>query len=236
MEHYHPRTLPVIAMQQQDGSLATSTFQCRLPSVLQSASPSLAALHATRARLLHYPDPTGSIEVLFASRCMKCGTFLFDGSGTIRSVRKALPKKRRMAPQTPRYTRVLRKTCNVCGHTADLPIRLDNGVNSPITHSASPSAHSSRLSSRHNTPIEPKPSAENRAHPTTSDGRASKSNPPSGMALLTSSGSIISSTKSRPKKHRGLQDMLARNRERQEQAKNAKSHGQNLSTFLEGVE
>lgn len=107
----------------QKDDLITSKFRIQLPLAIQPASRSLAALHATRARLLHHPGP--ETDVLRDTHCTKCGVYLLDGAGSVRLVRKARhnkAKKNTKSPGPKPYDRVLRRSCRVCGSVEDVPV------------------------------------------------------------------------------------------------------------------
>ncbi|TFK89813.1 hypothetical protein K466DRAFT_9811 [Polyporus arcularius HHB13444] len=233
---------------------ATAQFQLAVPSLLATISPSLAALHATRARLLHpQAHPT-----LAGTHCARCGYPLLASDSQTRSIRK-----KRRGPSTPR--RVLRRSCGSCGHDEDVPLAVDDAPTFPkvrdrvkrkspstapsqprasraspaelsspsplpvplIPRSSQPIARSSQ-----STPIPSRPGPPARA--TTKAARSLTSSPaPSSSA---SQAQDQTRTKARPKKP-GLQSMLARNRERQEQEKKRGegSSRQGLSAFLQGL-
>src|ERR1700733_14537787 len=91
----------------------TTQYQLSLPFVLLSASPPLAALHATRARILH-PTESASLD---STHCIKCGSYLLNGDGAVSIVR---PSKGRRSSE--RLRRVIRRTCGICGFSHDTPI------------------------------------------------------------------------------------------------------------------
>ena len=76
----------------------------------------------------------------------------------------------------------------------------------------------------------PRPSAAAAAPPPPPPSSSAKAGPP-----LAPNGRDEARGKARPKKKAGLQNMLARNRERQEQEKRDGSQGQGLSAFLQGL-
>ena len=94
----------------------TAHYQRIIPFALLHPSPGLAALHASRSRLL---DPTP----LQATHCSKCGSFLLGGQGDIRVQR--LPVKKKKGGPAPR---VLRITCSRCGSHDDLPLERGNAA------------------------------------------------------------------------------------------------------------
>ncbi|KAI0081757.1 hypothetical protein K474DRAFT_1768354 [Panus rudis PR-1116 ss-1] len=234
----------------QSSSLPTVKYQFALPYALHAISPALAALHASRARLLHYPDPV--CDILAASHCIRCGTYLLDGSGEIRTVREP-PKKKRRTSTGQDAKRMLRRTCGVCSYQNDTPIergnasafprvrRRKNAARDPSLQATAvslskkpqgPEQRAARLTSQTPAPklksSTPVPSKAASPAPTMHVDQ-SRSSTPSASSSTTATPTR---QKSRPKKKSGLQDMLARNRERQEQEK---KQSQSLSAFLEGL-
>ena len=235
-------------MQAQQGALnpTTTSFQLSIPRVLQQASPALASLHASRFRLLHYPD--ASSAALSDSHCLKCGAFLCDGSGSFRSVRPKR-KKPKGGVASSSNVRVLRKSCNICGHNKDISVDESNATlfkrvgkrrestllqsendrvlqSAPITPATSGSEPPKQLEQSTKDIVHQKPSPSS----TPSSQSQSRSRTPSSTVPTPES----KSAKARPKKKGGLQEMLARNRERQEQEKKKQASG-GLSAFLEGL-
>ncbi|PSS05418.1 hypothetical protein PHLCEN_2v3907 [Hermanssonia centrifuga] len=243
----------------QPSEPATSKFQFNLPCVLQPVSPALAALHASRARLLHYPEHTA--EALNLTHCSRCGSYLLDGSGRIRTIRKTPRAEGKARVGTP-SVRVLRRSCSVCGHDEDVPVAKGNaekfpgvpkrrktsmkvGTMPPEQDATLPEAPASRknvasaVPTRESTPVNATLSRSSSAVPSLQPSRFTTPVPTpssrsrSSAPAPTPSQSSSSRSMSRPKKKSGLQDMLARNRERQEQEK--KADGGGLAAFLEGL-
>ncbi|KAI0318695.1 hypothetical protein OF83DRAFT_919201 [Amylostereum chailletii] len=210
------------------------TLHRTLPSVLHHISPSLAACHASRARILE-PEDTS----LALAHCHKCGTYLLDGSGSIRTTRLARSSKRRT-----RCTTHLRTHCTVCGHVGCVPLPPTDGdapsasfpmprasarlLNPPSTMASAPHAISSRPaqsaldktpqhapSSRSHSTLNPSPSV----HPL-----------PISAASQSQTAPQTQVKKTRPKKKAGLHELLARNRDKQQQASGQPGAG--LSAFL----
>ncbi|CDO75569.1 hypothetical protein BN946_scf184858.g9 [Trametes cinnabarina] len=109
-------------MQQRTLNAATAKFQLALPVVLSPISPHLAALHATRVRLLYPGD-----NLLAGTHCTRCGTPFLSTGGSIRSVRKN-PRKNSSA-RSHVSLRVLRRSCRACGFDDDVPI---DSANPPV--------------------------------------------------------------------------------------------------------
>lgn len=238
-------------MQGQQGApnAATTAFQLAIPHVLQQVSPALASLHASRFRLLHHPD--ASSEALIDSHCTKCGTFLYDGSGTIRTVR---PKRRRPKSGATNGSTVqmLRKSCGACGHYRDSDISLEESNAILFQRTAkrqkqSLTSDNRTLPSMSTTPIiaapEPKvapvqhmpevPIPPKLLKPSSSPA-PSAYQPQLRAGAPSTSGNPSRVEAKKKKKKGGLQEILARNRERQEQEKN-KQASSGLSAFLEGL-
>ncbi|KAI0375621.1 hypothetical protein BV20DRAFT_1032064 [Pilatotrama ljubarskyi] len=241
-------------MQQPAHNAATAKFQLALPSLLTPISPHLAALHATRARLL-YPADTS----LATTHCTRCGSpFLLTG-GRTRSVRK---KRRKSAAGAPSVMRLLRRSCRACGYDDDVPLNPGNAPAFPNTRDRARRKSSStpHATSAAATAAKPATSASIQQHApvsqphapgslqspaTPGSSRSSSLAPgPRSTPTPTAAGSLkpaqagpsrpeASQAKSRPKKKAGLQSLLARNREKQEQEK--KREGQGLSAFLQGL-
>ena len=253
----HPTTRRVDKMQKDD--IVTAKFRVQIPCVLQSISPSLAALHATRARLLHHPGP--ETDVLKDTNCTKCGAYLLDGTGSIRTIRKTRSFKGKQRPKGPLpYARFLRRSCRYCGCEEDLPMETVKEVAlqanrapmaAPTPALASAASTPTPTQSRSTSVIPPRTSSAAPSPPSTRQPSAA----PSTLSTLAHTSSLSSKAptpskpspatspaptaldaraKPRAKKKTGLQDMLARNRERQEQEKKASSGG-GLAAFLEGL-
>ncbi|KAI9001029.1 hypothetical protein BD414DRAFT_511632 [Trametes punicea] len=242
--------------QQPAPNAATAKFQLALPFVLSSISPNLAALHATRARLLYPADNS-----LAGTHCTRCGTPFLTAGGRIRSIRR---KKKKSYPGSHATVRVLRRSCRTCGFDEDVPLETPNPPTFPkvrdrarrkvpITPHASSAAvakppvaadvqrapvsqrHASRSLQSSTTPASSRsssiaPSTTSRPSP------APPSATPASTSQMPISAQGSGQTKSRLRKKPGLQSLLARNREKQEQEKKrAEGEGQGLSAFLQGL-
>ncbi|KAI0660999.1 hypothetical protein C8Q70DRAFT_1052821 [Cubamyces menziesii] len=248
-------------MQQATPNAATAIFQLALPLVLSPISSHLAALHATRARLLHPADSS-----LAHTHCSHCGTPFLSSGGRIRSIRKR--KKRKTSPSSgsDAVERVLRRSCRACGRDNDLP--LDSSAHAPIfpkvrdrprrNASAPPRASSVAPAVA---AADPPPVPATAQHAPASQSHASRSLLPATASSASSRSSSLAPSaaprpspapatkaeqigapqhgpgqpKARPKKKAGLQSLLARNREKQEQEKKREGQGQGLSAFLQGL-
>ncbi|KAK7695864.1 hypothetical protein QCA50_000502 [Cerrena zonata] len=227
-------------MQVQQGAPnpATTAFQLSIPRVLQHATPALASLHASRFRVLHYPD--ASSEALSDSHCTKCGAFLHDGTANIRTVRSK-QRKRKGGASGGGTLRVLRKSCGTCGHFRDIPLGMSNVQCAVKEHRKSRDTPTS--SSIHTTPVIPELEPQKElAQPTIEvppliPAKSLPSLVPVAPKSESRAGTPVTDSarsKAQKKKKGGLQEMLARNRERQEQEKK-KQASSGLSAFLEGL-
>jgi len=102
----------------------TANYQLSLPFALLSASPSLAALHATRARILH---PTKS-AFLDSTHCINCG-FYFTHADIQRPTWKSSSQ------------RVMKRTCRACGFRHEIPVDSGNAGLFPSTRQLQLSLH-----------------------------------------------------------------------------------------------
>lgn len=234
---------------------ASTSFHLAVPYLLP---PSLAALHATRVRLLYPSHPLFS-----GTHCGGCGFPLTADNSQTRSIRK---KRRKIKGRNPSTIRALWKFCRSCGHEEDVPlvaVRLpafpktrDRVRRTPNTHraphasnvatpsrllaelslprslSAEPSLSQPMASS--STPESPRPGSVTR--PPSISPASSPSTIPRPQMQGVSSVRDQAKAKSRQKKKSRLQNILARNRERREQEK-SEGGGQSteLSAFLRGL-
>lgn len=211
----------------------TTKYQLSLPFALLAASPSLAALHATRARIL---NPTES-TFLDATHCLKCGSYLLNADGKVTIER---PRKRRkgVAKGDKAITSVLKRTCGVCGFRDDVPVDRGNASLFPkIKKGATPSlpTESSQLfeftTKALGNPNFDRPSSQPR-----SSSVASSTHPAPTLPLHPPQPLPPARSKNRSKKKSGLQDMLLRNKEREEKERLKENHGQGgLAAFLSGL-
>jgi len=200
---------------------ATKKYRVSLPYTLLSISPSLAALHTTRFRRLH-PE---TADILNCSHCEQCGAYVFDGQGSTLLVRQKRKNKRSKSPS--HLQRICRRTCHVCGFTVGTPI--SSGATSPsrpplISDPEPPKTDTSPAESHH--PSEQDTPSISQPTPALPLVPQSSGQPPSH-----------SSKKSKPRVARTLQDMLERDR-RREEVKKAHSVNENqggLAAFLKDL-
>ncbi|KIM90861.1 hypothetical protein PILCRDRAFT_811351 [Piloderma croceum F 1598] len=201
---------------------STTQYQFSLPFVLLSASPSLAALHATRARILH-PTESASLD---STHCMKCGTYLLNGDGAVSIVR---PSKGRRSSE--RVRRVIRRTCGICGVSHDIPIYSSSGCLFPrISKNATSSGTTISAPMAQYQPSEEAPETSKRSL-----------SPPQSSSVGSYNANFTvppaqRRSKSRAKQKSGLQDMLSRNREKVAKQGKVEREGQGgLTAFLSGL-
>jgi hypothetical protein len=179
-------------------------------AVLASASPALAAHYYLRSPPSDQPP----------ARCSRCGHVLLPSASHSRIVPSSGSHRTRARrrPTTP-AVHCLRQSCATCGYVNNtlLSVFHDSDVTAPPrpcpTVTMSPRTHSA---DQCGLPDPPGPSSHH--HPT--------SQPLAGPQPQRS-------RRSRPKHKAGLQEMLARNKERQHEATNKGVSG--LSTFLHGL-
>ncbi|KAI9574471.1 hypothetical protein HD554DRAFT_41626 [Boletus coccyginus] len=92
---------------------ATVQYRLDLPHALHSVSPSLSALHASRAVALHPETST----VLHHSHCPKCGTYRFSGDHPSYLADPPTRRKRRRASSS--HSIALQRRCRLCGFSID---------------------------------------------------------------------------------------------------------------------
>lgn len=196
--HSHPLIMNSPGPEQS--VFATRKYRVSLPYTLLSISPSLAALHTTRFRRLH-PETS---DVLNCSHCEQCGAYVFDGQGSTLLVRQKRKNKR--SKSSSHFQRVSRRTCHVCGFTVDTPIssRATSPARHPLICDPEPtktdmSSAESHHPSKQDTPSTSQPT------PALPLGPQSSGQPPSH-----------NSKKNKTKAARTLQDMLERDRRREE--------------------
>lgn len=182
-------------------SAVTTKFQTALPFALLSISPSLAALHASRARSL-YPVELDSSSI---TNCLQCGSYLLAADGSVELRR---PRKRRKVAD--KKSNSIKTTCHHCGFVSytSFDRRETFPQSKPTTAAAllSSSVPSVSVSSR----SERKPKEE--LIPASS--RSSMPVSSSHVAHLTRGTTPDRHTKPQ-KKTTILQEMLARSREKE---------------------
>ena len=179
-------------------------------AVLASASPALAAHYYLRSPSDHPP-----------ARCSRCGHVLLPSASHSRIVPSsgAHRTRARRRPTTP-MVHCLRHSCATCGHVNNTLLSAFHGsdVTAPPrpcpAATMSPRTHSADQCSL---PDPPGPSSHH--HP---------------ISQPLASPQPQRSRRSRPKHKAGLQEMLARNKEKQHEAANNKGVS-GLTTFLHGL-
>lgn len=215
---------------------ATTKHQLALPYVLAFA-PGLAATHAVRARKRHPASPDD--PPILPAHCPRCGSSLISGASQLRIRRdpshthaQAGGHKPSGASAPAAHPRYVQQCCGACGHVKKTRLEsiatLSRSDTVPAALAESPLLQSLRSDAAPAPAREP--SLDHR--PERRIGPSSDS-PPAIAASSVSSAKAVS--KSRPKKRSGLQDLLARNREKQEQEKQGKSPGGGLAAFLSGL-
>ncbi|KAG1752730.1 uncharacterized protein EDB91DRAFT_532914 [Suillus paluster] len=201
-------------------SAVTTKFQTALPFALLSISPSLSALHASRARSL-YP---GEFDSSSATYCLRCGSYLLAADGSLELRR---PRRRRKVAD--KKSNALKITCHRCGFISYSSI--DRREASRQLPKSEPTTGDKIL------PPSPIPSEsildrKQENERITSSSRSSVSVGSSPMAHPTRG-----STPVLPKKKTILQEMLARNREKEAvRTKSQQKPSQNgLASFLSSL-
>jgi len=115
-------------------SSATTKFQSALPFALLPISPSLSALHASRAHSLNPQDFDSSLH------CSQCGSYLLDSSLELHR-----PRKRR---KTEKKSNTLKRNCHRCGFISYTSIGRREAVTQPMTGHRPPIPHTSSPSNR----------------------------------------------------------------------------------------
>lgn len=270
-----------------EDSIITAKFAHSLAFAIHPISPSLAARHASRGRLLHPQIQTLHADSAHSttSTCSRCGLYLLDGTGQVRSIRTIdnpnhnLPSSssgsgsRSSKPRRSKHSntrRFVQRTCAACGHVERIPRSVGSAVLFPkvrgralqascpsvipansvpgsIATSASASASKTASptpapSSSRSTPIPvpcPNPNPRVSTPPSLppaqiqSQSSAPQSQPHSGP-VSQSQAQPPPSKKARAKKKTGLQEMLARNKEKQER-KQGGAGDSGLASFLSNL-
>lgn len=219
---------------------ATRKYRMALPHCAQNISPALAALHVTRARLIDNPKAVS--HQFDATHCAACGMYLLDGTSTVRVVRSGRRRKTSRMPEAGAMTRVVRRTCSACGRENDLRIEQDNAQMYPRVAKRKGASDRAVAGISAAEPPEDVPTKTVRVSTTTDIVQAppmsstSKPTKTPSKVISTSRVDETPNAKSnpRPKKKTGLQEMLARSRERQAKERSA-SAGPGLASFLLGL-
>ena len=182
-------------------------------AVLSPVSPSLAAYHYLRS-------PTDNP----ASRCSRCGHVLVPGISRSRIVPSSATQRRKKVRSTPNTPIIhcLRQSCATCGHVNNT-LLSDFHSRDVIAPRSSPAVTvTPHTPGTDQSPLpDPPPLSSSHPRPT-----------PQPSASLQPQ-SPLKSRRSRPKHKAGLQEMLARNKERQHEAANRGSSG--LTTLLHSL-
>ncbi|KII95140.1 hypothetical protein PLICRDRAFT_169820 [Plicaturopsis crispa FD-325 SS-3] len=205
---------------------ATAKFQLNIPATLLSASPGLSALHASRFRSINTTDAA----LLDQTHCASCGVF---DAGSTSSVRTARPKKRRRQSTS----REMLKTCGVCGYETRMPLETGNAALFPRTKKT---RHAATATASLSVPRSVVPSVAAATPATTMAPTPSQPSFPSPDRRSSSVNPADPGPRSgtRPKKKSGLQNMLARNREKAAAEQKGSKEGapsSGLAAFLSGL-
>ncbi|GBE79725.1 hypothetical protein BKA93DRAFT_280202 [Sparassis latifolia] len=212
----------------------TESYQLKLPFILASVSPDLAALHALRARLLRPTD-----AALNALHCPRCGVLLVDGCGETRLTRsyrnREDPGNNKNAAS---FRRLLRRSCKRCGYRGAAHVESDSPLSFPPPRRQGHKGVAEKKA-RHDSEQAPNTvnpystSRERCVAPLTVAPSPVPITDESVHAVLPSalSPSTSSVRPKRRSKNFDLQEMLVRSRKRQEEAKELRSH--QLSTLLQ---
>jgi hypothetical protein len=180
-------------------------------SILGSVSPALAAYHYLKSPSDQPP-----------SRCSRCGHILLPGSSYSRIVPSRRKTRPNSSPTTP-TVRCLRQSCATCGHVNNtlLSTFLGRNVMAPPRPYPAVTVTPRTLGTDQCPLTDPPPVPSSHHHPTPEPLASPQPQPP------------IRSRRSRPKHKAGLEEMLARNKERQHEAANRGESG--LTTFLHSL-
>ncbi|KAI0268260.1 hypothetical protein BC834DRAFT_868634 [Gloeopeniophorella convolvens] len=196
------------------------SFLDALPPVLGQASPSLAAFHAARARSL-FPQK----DALPLARCARCGHSLLDGNSRTRIVREKHKAKR---PNSPTQRRIQQSSVSREALPAASPATPPTSIPLASPHPAVLVTTPRTDGVDQTRPLDAPASLPSGAH------SSQRSSPSSSVSAHAQSQDLSKPKKSRHKQKSGLQEMLARNRERQQHdAANRGPSG--LATFLHGL-
>lgn len=181
-------------------------------ALLGQVSPSLTAYHYLRSPTDNNPP----------SRCSRCGHVLVPGISQSRIVPSSATQRRKKArpnPNTP-IVHCLKQSCATCGHVNNTLLSDFHSRNVMAPHPYYPA-----VTVAPRTPgtdqCDPPPLPSSHPRPTPQPSASPQLQPP------------VKSRKSRPKHKAGLQEMLARNKERQHEAANRGTSG--LTTLLHGL-
>ena len=202
-----------------------------LLAILGAVSPALAAYHHVKFSNTDTADQQ-------RSRCERCGHLLVPGTSHTRVARSSTKRKRKRKDKgrSDPIVHCIRQSCATCGH-------INNTLLHPINHH--PPVHSDKVATL------PPPAATVVVTPRThrTDQRLLPDPPPVSSSHSHPHHSLPSpppltnpqpQLQTRPKKSRakhkaGLQEMLARNKDKQRDATNRGSGSSGLATFLHGL-
>jgi hypothetical protein len=186
-------------------------------TIIGSVSPSLAAYH-------HVKFQQADHRPLF--RCSRCGHQLLPGTSRTR-IRRSSPtpkfKRKHKGQRSDPIVRSIEQTCATCGHVNNTPLHPINHPHSDNVTTPSPLVVTEGPRTHRTDPCLPpdRTPVPSHHHPPRHSSPPSASPQPQLQARPK---------KSRPKHKAGLQEMLARNNDRQREAANRSSSG--LATFL----
>ncbi|OJA19000.1 hypothetical protein AZE42_00340 [Rhizopogon vesiculosus] len=192
-------------------SSPTAKFQSALPFALLPISPSLSALHASRARSLNPNDFDSSIPIY----CLQCGSYLLS-DGSLELYR---PRKRRKIAN--KKSNSIKCTCHRCGFISYTSIDW-SGPSGHFPKLSEPTSGDKLTPEAY--PLHHKP--EEHAAPSVSRSSTPESSSPVKPTLYT-----------KPKKKTMLHEMLVRNREKEVgRTKTQQNTSQNgLAAFLSSL-
>lgn len=245
----------------------TTKYVHSLAFALHPISPALAACHASRARLLRPPTlhSDSARRSYPPSSCPRCGIFLLDGTGQVRSVHSSTSTRKRKrngkgssSSSAGRFSEI---TCSSCGHVERTPRPVGNAALFPKVRRRAPSAASGFDSTRTIAPIpqssrstaaaiavsnpppmhtsslsshqQPSPSIP--PPPATTTHSRSQSSTPQPPQTQPPPPPPPTTKKARTKKKSGLQELLARNKEKQAGNKEGDGPGSGLASFLSSL-
>ncbi|EIM88458.1 uncharacterized protein STEHIDRAFT_155811 [Stereum hirsutum FP-91666 SS1] len=250
----------------------TAKYVHSLAFALHPISPALAACHASRARLLRPPTlhSDSARRSYPPSSCPRCGIFLLDGTGQVRSVHSSTSTRKRKrngkgssSSSAGRFSEI---TCSSCGHVERTPRPVGNAALFPKVRRRAPSAASGFDSARTIAPIpqssrptaaaiavsnpplmhtsspspstpshqQPPPSIPPPPPPSTTHTRPQSSTPQPPQPPPPPPPTTTTK-KARAKKRSGLQELLARNKEKQTGNKEGDGPGSGLASFLSSL-
>ncbi|KAF9268029.1 hypothetical protein L218DRAFT_591684 [Marasmius fiardii PR-910] len=200
---------------------STQKFQKHFPALL-ALSPQLSALHNSRNLRNHTNETETPLNL-----CSKCGAFLYCHPNPIRLVRSK--SKREGGKSTS--MRFLECFCGNCGYLNRRVVENDNPASFPRRKRERMSVSMSSA------PSVSEPSVQTADITRGQDFTSSSSSPTPFTTTPKLPAHELKITRNRPKKKSGLQEMLARNRKREEKEKEKVStqNCSRLGAFLSGL-